>query len=33
MNKINENMDTFNKIIDVFVKKGIEEAMALYNKN
>lgn len=31
--KINNNMNTFNKIIDAFIKFGIEEAMALYNKN
>lgn len=31
--KINNNMNTFNKIIDTFIKFGIEEAMALYNKN
>lgn len=33
MNKINENMDTFNNIISTFVKNGIEDAMANYNKN
>jgi len=31
--KINSNMNTFNEIIDVFIKLGIEEAMARYNKN
>jgi len=33
MNAINENMETFKNIVDTFIKKGIEEAMALYNKN
>lgn len=33
MKLINENMATFKNIVDTFIKKGIEEAMALYNKN
>ena len=33
LNKINANLDTFNGIIDYFIKFGIEEAMAKYNKN
>lgn len=33
MNKINENMDTFKKIIKSFITNGIEDAMARYNKN
>lgn len=31
--KVNNNMDTFNKIIDTFINFGIDEAMSLYNKN
>lgn len=30
---LEQNMAIFNQIIDSFIKKGIEEAMALYNKN
>ena len=33
LNKINANLDIFNGIIDYFIKFGIEEAMAKYNKN
>ena len=33
LNKINSNMNVFNNIIDTFINSGIEEAMALYNKN
>lgn len=33
MNKINENMDTFNEIIRSFIINGIEDTMASYNKN
>lgn len=31
--KINNNMDTFNKIIDKFINSSIDEVMAMYNKN
>lgn len=33
MNKINENMNTFNEIIKSFIINGIEDTMASYNKN
>lgn len=31
MNKINENMDTFNKIIDSFINDGADKTMNIYN--
>jgi len=33
LDKINNNMDIFKDIIDKFINSGIEESMALYNKN
>lgn len=30
---INSNLNTYNEIIDTFIKNGIEETMARYNKN
>ena len=33
MNLINKNIEVFNNIIRTFIENGIEEAMALYNKN
>ena len=31
MNKINENMDTFNKIIDSFISSGADKTMNIFN--